>query len=195
MAIKVITHPEVEPITLKEAQIHIRVEVTEAGIVTDETTYIESIIATAREWCEGFQNKAYVLQTIEKTFDRFPCSIFELPRPPMVSVLSIKYYDSKNIEYTLDPLLYFVDTASEPGRVSLNYSIQWPAIVLRPINSVIIRYTAGNTDASTVPKKVKQAILLLVGHWYENREAVGKVEGEIGFAVKSLLGHDRVWPT
>lgn len=188
MAIKVITNPATEPVTLAEAKIQLRVD------VSDEDTYIEGLISTAREWCEGFQNKAYILQTIEKTFDCFPCSVFDLPRPPMVAVSSIKYYDIKNVEYIFDPLLYFVDTSSEPGRVALNYAVQWPTITLRPINGVIVRYTAGQVDASTVPKKVKQAILLLVCHWYDNREAVGKVDGEIAFTVKSLLGQDRVWP-
>jgi hypothetical protein len=38
-----------------------------------------------------------------------------------------------------------------------------------------------------VPWTVKQAVLLVVGHWYRNREAVGTVSTEIELAVKSLL--------
>lgn len=190
MTIKVITPPAMEPVTLAQARTHLRAEEIE-----EEDSYIEGLISTAREWCEGFQNKAYLSQTIEKVFDCFPPAIFDLPRPPMVTVESIKYYDIANVEYLFDSDLYFVDTISEPGRVSLNYAVQWPTLTLRPINSVIVRYIAGVNDAAAVPKKVIQAILLLVGHWYNQREPVGEVSGEMEFAVKSLLGQDRVRPT
>ena len=50
--------------------------------------------------------------------------------------------------------------------------------------------------ANDVPRKVILAMLLLIGHWYENRETttVGAVSREIEFAVKSLLWQDRVVP-
>jgi uncharacterized phiE125 gp8 family phage protein len=89
-----------------------------------------------------------------------------------------------------------VDTKSEPGRVSLAYSKSWPTTTLRPINGVCVEFEAGYGDAATdVPYRVKQAMLLLIGHLYEHREqSTEKALSEIPFGVKALLGLDRVVP-
>ena len=57
----------------------------------------------------------------------------------------------------------------------------------------IITYEAGTLE---LPATVQQAILLLVGHWYDNREAVvvGSVTSvEVGMAVKNLLNQNKDW--
>lgn len=59
--------------------------------------------------------------------------------------------------------------------------------------------TATTTDyCANVSKTIKQAILLLIGVWYKNREAViserGVVPAEIEFTVKALLDLNRVIP-
>ncbi|MCW5861278.1 MAG: head-tail connector protein, partial [Caldilineales bacterium] len=43
---------------------------------------------------------------------------------------------------------------------------------LRELNAIHIRFEAGYGAASAVPTRYKQALKLLVGHWYENREAI-----------------------
>jgi uncharacterized phiE125 gp8 family phage protein len=52
------------------------------------------------------------------------------------------------------------------------YDKVWPSA--RSVRDAVqIRFIAGYGDAaSDVPQAIKQAILLLVGHWFENREAV-----------------------
>jgi uncharacterized phiE125 gp8 family phage protein len=111
----------------------------------------------------------------------------------------VKYYDTENVEHTMPEADYFVDVINEPGRVSLGYSKLWPTETLRPANAVCVRFTAGYAPdgddlTANIPQKVKQAILLLVSHWYEYREPVqgGNISKEIEFAVSSLLGQDRV---
>ena len=117
-----------------------------------------------------------------------------LPRPPLQSVTSIVYTDSEGAHYTVDADSYIADTASELGSIVLSYGASWPSVTLRPTAGVEITYVAGYGDAASVPQRAKQAILLLVGHWYEQREAVlaGSISKEIEFAVHSLLWHDRV---
>ena len=183
--IKVITAPASEPVTIEEAKLHCRVDGTE------EDTLLTNLIVAAREYCEGYQNRSYLAQTIEETLDGWPSFPHELPRPPLASVTSIKYYDTANTEYTLAGASYFVDADSEPGRVALAYGASLPTTTLREIGAVKIRYTAGG---ATVPQKVKQSILMLVAHWYANKEATGKMTDEIQFAVHSLLSIDRMWP-
>lgn len=87
MAIKMITHPVAEPITLEEAKQNLRVD------GNDDNFLLQSLIKQAREWCENFQNRRYITQTIEFVLDSFPegndivfnnCS-------PVQKVESIKY--------------------------------------------------------------------------------------------------------
>lgn len=183
--IKVITGPASEPVTLEEAKLQCCID------GNDKDALITNLIAAAREYCEAYQNRAYITQTIEMVLDGWPGFPLSIPRPPLASVTSIKYYGTDNTEYTLDAAKYFVDTNSEPGRICLAHGVSLPTVTLREISSVKITYIAG---ASTVSKKVKQAINMLVAHWDANREATGKMTDEIQFAVHSLLSLDRVWP-
>ena len=184
--VRVITPPASEPVTLEAAKLHCRVD------HDAEDTLISSLITAARAYCEGVQNRAYVEQTLELTLDTFPPPVFYLPLPPLRSVESIKYTDKDGTEHTLDSDNYITDTASFKGRVSLKYGESWPSVTLQPIAAVKIRFTAGYDE---VPQTAKQAMLLLIGHWYINRESAisGQVNREIEFAVNALLGLDRVW--
>jgi uncharacterized phiE125 gp8 family phage protein len=50
-------------------------------------------------------------------------------------------------------------------------------------------YTETDGDSTEAPEDVKQAVLLLVGHWNESREAVnvGNLTTPLDFAVEALL--------
>ncbi|MFA5379719.1 MAG: head-tail connector protein [Dehalococcoidia bacterium] len=166
-----------------------------------EDDLLTTLIAVAREWCEGYQNRAYITQTWELWLDEWPGEDFvKIPLPPLQAVNSITYYDTDNVAATIDGDDYFVDDKSEPGKVVLAYGKSWPSTTLRPANGICIESDAGYGDAaSDVPKRVKQAMLLLIAHLYEHPEAVhvgssGTSIVEVPFAVKALLGLDRIWP-
>ncbi|MGE5553301.1 MAG: head-tail connector protein [Betaproteobacteria bacterium] len=189
MALVLITPPDVEPVTLQEAKAHLRIDGTE------EDALITALITAAREYCEACQSRAYLEQTWELVLDAFPKEAYiELPRPPLRSIVSVKYIDKDGAETTWDPTNYVVDTASQPGRLVLAYGKTWPAVTLRPAG-VRVQYKAGyGTAASAVPARVRQAMLLLIGHWYEHRETVniGNIVTEIPMAAEALLWQDRV---
>ena len=164
------------------------------SVVTNEpgvpdSDLINSYITSAREYCEGFQNRAYITQTWELWLDGFPCKdVIDIPLPPLISVSSVKYYDYLNSESTLDPAYYFVDTKSEPGRICLNYGYLWPSTVLRHYNGVCITFVAGyGATSASVPQKARQAILLLFGDYYANRDAKTAGESTSGNANASIL--------
>jgi len=104
-----------------------------------------------------------------------------IPRAPLQSVQSIKYYDPSGVLQTLDPAAYIVDTLSEPARIVPAVDTAWPATQNR-INAVEVRFTAGYGDTSaSVPEGIRQWIALMARTCYENREMVavlnrGKVE-------------------
>jgi len=193
VAITVITAPSVEPLELADLKNDLKVDTD----LTADDALIDALLTAGREWAEGFTNRAFITQTLELTLDTWPAgNAIRVPRPPLQSVSSIKYYDQDDTEYTLSSANYLVDTASEPGRIVLNSGQSWPGTALRPANGVVVRFVAGHGDAaSEVPAKVIQAIRLTVGHWYENRLAVsgtGAVPKEVPFGVMALLWQDRM---
>jgi uncharacterized phiE125 gp8 family phage protein len=181
--------------TVATAACEFSVDVIKDYATTVEDDLLNSLIQAAREYCEVFQRKAYLTQTWELWLDEFPDDDFiELPRPPLASVTTIDYYNTSDVKATMSASDYYVDVENTPGGIYLNDGKSWPSTTLRPRNGVCITYIAGETAAASVSYKVKQAILLLVGHWYENREAVatsGAVPQKVPLAVESLLWMDR----
>ena len=118
-----------------------------------------------------------------------------LERPPLQSVTSITYIDPNGNQQTLSSSQYVVDAQSEPGRILPAYGTYWPP-TLTQINSVSVNFVAGypaivtgaSADAPEL-SMIRGAMRLLVGNWYENREAVGsKLLGvEVPFAVQAIM--------
>lgn len=202
MALALVTPPTIEPVETDPAKLtHMRViNIGDETLDAAETQYIQDLITTARETCEDYQNRAYLTQTWELWLDYWP-AVLKIPRPPLQSVDSIKWYDIDNVEHTINSDDYFVDAKSEPGRVIPNAGKAWPAS-LRAAAGICVTFTAGHDSAAKVPQRYKQAILLLVSEWYENREATtltgrgGKetYSKEPPFGVTRLLDPDRVVP-
>lgn len=190
MAIKIITEPSVEPVTLQEAKNHLRI------LHDDEDTTIEAYMKATRRYVEQVLTwRALITQEIELALDSFRKEI-KLPRPPLKEVENIKYTDKDGQEHTIDSDKYIVDTHSEPGRVVLAYGESWPSDILYPVNAVKIEYEAGYGDnPEDVPAELKQAILILTAHFYEQREPVviGQSVESIPFAVEALTSPYRAW--
>lgn len=189
---KIITPPATEPLTWPEIAPHLR-----ADLDSPHQTYIMGLALAARELVEGVQGRALVTQTLEDTFDCWPFAkgYFELARAPLQSVVSITYHDQDGNAAVWDPANYVVDPAKEPGRVTLAYNQAWPSITLLPSGAITVRYVAGYGNASAVPQRTKQAILLIIGHWYANPEAVvvGTTAAEVPLAAQTLLSQDKIY--
>lgn len=168
MPLTLTTPPAVEPISTAEAKAHIRVD------HSDDDTYIDTLVSAARQDTERVTWRQMITATYTLTLDRFPENVdfIELPRPPLQAVSSITYVDVNGDTQTWADTNYTVATGGGAGRVNLVAGKVWPSMQTR-FNSVTITYTAGYGDASTdVPEVLRQGMLLKIGHWYENREAV-----------------------
>lgn len=188
MILKRTSAPATEPVTLTEAKAHCRVD------ISDDDTLIGTLIQAAREYVEDVVRRSLITQTWRYSLDCWPkCNEIALPQPPLISVTSVVYYDSDGDSNTFATSEYDVDADSEPGRIVLKYGKIWPSEALRPAAPIQITYQAGYGAAASVPQKYKQAMLLLIGHWYENRETVivGTISGPIALAVDSLIWLDR----
>ena len=192
MALKLITAPAAEPVSTSEAKSHLRVD------TTADDTYIGTLITVARQNVESHLRRALISQTWEVVLDAFPAGVIRLRKPPLASVTSIKYTDDEGNESTYSSANYVVDTDTEPGRVVLKSGQTWPAVTLAAANGVRVRYVAGYGAAgSNVPQAIRQAILLVIGSLYENREDVlvaqGVSIGVLPFGVVALLAPYRIY--
>ena len=94
-----------------------------------------------------------------------------LPYPPLQSVSQLVTIGEDDAETPFAASNYIVDTAREPGRIVLKTSAQWP-VNLRAAEAIRIDYVAGyGASASDVPQAIRDAIRMIVAHWYEHREA------------------------
>lgn len=186
-SLQVVTPPAAELVSVAEARAHLRVD------HTHEDVLVAGWIAAARTHCEQILRKAIGTQTLRLTVDRFPpCGPLRLPRPPLQSVTSVSYRDADDASQTWSSSLYLVQADAEPAEIEPAVGESWPTIGERS-GAVQVLYVAGYT-ATTLPATVRQAMLLLVGHWYESRSAVltGTISKPIEFAVDALLGPDRL---
>jgi uncharacterized phiE125 gp8 family phage protein len=185
MALNLVTPPEKEPITAAQARDQLRIS------HTDEDTLIEAYIKTARKTVEKISGHRLITQTWDYYLDQFPAGDeIELPFPPLQSVDGVYYTDTDGDEAEFSSDNYIADIYGVPGRVVLKSNHTWPTVTLRAVNGVRIRFTCGFGDeGSDVEEEAVQAVKLLVGHFYENRE--GFVEGtimrEVPFGVEALL--------
>lgn len=111
---------------------------------------------------------------MEALFDGWPANgVFRLPYPPIQSVTSVTYYDEDNALGTVDSGAYISILDVVPALVMLANGQSWPAVSLRMVSPVRVRYVAGYGAASAVPERYRALILGLVAVDYESREAMG----------------------
>lgn len=182
------TPPAVDPVTLNEAKVHLRVDPD----LSDDNALITSLIKAATETAQGFTHRQFVSATYELRFDIFP-QVINLLRPPLISVTSVKYLDDAGATQTVDTAVYEVDKFSTVGRIRPKASQSWPSTG-DFMGAVIIEYIAGYGVAAAVPKDILSAILLMIGHLYEHREdvLVGVAGNQIPRGANNLLFPHRI---
>lgn len=172
MGLMLVTPPAEEPVTIAEAKLHCRVD---ADITADDVL-LTALIVAAREQAEHTTGRSLVSQSWRLTLDRFPAGAIVLPRAPLSSVTSITYVDTDGATQTLDAGEYRVITDRVLGEVVPVYDGQWPTARCTQ-NAVTVEFVSGYGAAATVPRAIKQWILLAVGGWYGQREAI--VAGQV----------------
>ena len=181
----VVTEPAVEPLSLDQALVQCHAN---AGVEDD--WFYDAITAVRRD-AEMFTRRAFIEQTLRITFDTMPCLPVLLPRPPLIEVESVSFFDLDDIETVMDAGDLLVDTFNCPGRLSFNNGVSVPGVSLRQLNSVVIQYKAGyGTTADDVPRNFKQAMLLHLGFLYDSRS--GEPE-PINEQYENLLNRQRLY--
>ena len=171
-----------EPVSLAEAKAFLKVDDgAEDGL-------IETLIGAARLHVEGVTGKALLNQSWRVVLDRWPENrVVRLPVSPFMSLTAINAIDEAGASHEV-PLAQFM---REPDRLLLPAGVNGMP-VLQERQGIEIDYVAGfGEDPEDVPTDLRQALLVLVAHWHENRDAV--VVAGSGAVVP--LGFDRMVAT
>ena len=157
--------PALEPISLAEAKAHLRVD------STAEDTFISSLITTSRLQVEAILGLALIQQSWTWRFDAWPPQGVELPLRPIISVASVRTQNSDLSYITIAADNYILDPQGPPPRlVPVGVGFAKPGVAALGVE---IQFVAGfGSAAIDVPPPLRQAILLLTAHWFENREPV-----------------------
>jgi len=194
--ISVSSSTQAEALSLREIKDHLRIGLDE----TDHDEVLKGLRVSARQRAEAITNRKYNRETWRSYYDDWPRNdedAFNMPYPPLVSVASsgIYFTNSTGDSTTVGSTAWAVDIASMPGRVVLDYNeSEWTTETLHNNNPIAIDFVCGY-QSTAVPQSVKNAMLLMVGHWFENREdsIVGQTIVEIPQGAESLLSPYKVY--
>ena len=204
--------PSVEPITLDEAKAHLRID------TPDEDALIQSLILTSRLHVEVALGLTLLTQTWSCFFDRWPTlrnargagtpqvdtvtpypltqahgalDAITLPLSPVKSVDAIRVYAEDGTFLNLPLAGFSFDLVSRHPRIMRKQGTLTPEPGRR-LNGIEVAITCGfGAQHSDVPAPIRQALLLLVAHWYEHRDPgeIGTVEARVPAAVSNLLAN------
>lgn len=210
-----VTLPSQAVVSLDDMKKHLNVD------WTDDDDYITALTEAATQHLDGRDGRlgrALASQTWDYALDRFLCqgryqswgnygwrqtsSRIEIPLAPLISVESVTYFDTDNVQQTVNPSTYTVLGIGGGGLgcIALNRGSVWPGIFCRP-EGVVIRFTAGylNTGDSppsgSVPGPIIAAIKLFTATLYENRQniVIGETVLEMPWAAEALIRPYRIF--
>jgi hypothetical protein len=225
MNLTVTVQPPFEPVTLAQAYSQLNLDADPYGdspTGRDDDGKINGFIMSARIDAERQAQRSFVQRSLRLTttpnalisFDRawfvepwthrehtLRCGPdwIELPRPPLVYVAAVSYYDTDNALTVLDPSNYYVADAYIP-QLRLARGCSLPSMYDRP-DALVIDYIAGYAPtaspsetqddyAANVPQNYKDGILLGVQILYDN--PMGPMMDALVAARDNLLSVDAV---
>lgn len=155
-----ITAPALEPLSLTETKLFLRVD------TTNEDALITSLIKVAREGAETYTGRSLNTQSHRLRVEGDMPSTIVLPKGPVISIQTVATSSLGQSQQTLD---------------AARYRLINPRGVLQLFNAptgdtLTITYAAGYGDnASDVPSLIRQGMLHHIAQMFENRESNGAI--------------------
>jgi uncharacterized phiE125 gp8 family phage protein len=183
MALVYRSGPAVEPLSLNEAKAHLRLE------TTADDALVTSLIITSRLHIEAALGLALTAQDWTLVLDAWPATgVVNIPMRPVTAVTAVRVRASDGTPSVVPPQTYVFEGAGLPPRLLPAFgALPNPG---RAASGIEIDFTAGyGSAAASVPEPIRQALKLLVAHWYEHREPIeiGSPATAIPAAVSELL--------
>ena len=190
-SLEIVDAPLITPITLAEVKEQLRVE------ANDDDTMLTRLIDVAVAYTDvrGALGQAMITQKWGQWIDSTPPQSVSLVLGPVQGVTSVKYYDTDGNLQTDDINNYEVFGTQFATKISPKSGFSWPVAQDRQ-DAIKIEYEIGYGDATTdVPQTIRHALMLMVGHWYDNREQTQMDDlSDIPFGFMELLNmHRNCW--
>jgi len=176
-----------EPVLLAEAKGHTKVE------IPDDDALITSAISASRRWAEDYTKRKYVVHQIKLTLDEAElCNPLILePISEIASVATFTGFDPDNTTTTV--FVLDADFRIQNNTLIIESDGIINGTTVREFGAFEIDYT---TKLNTIDLfNVKQAILFIIAHWYENREeaSIDIVLRNVPAGAKACLASEKKW--
>lgn len=154
-----VTGPVVEPLSLEEMRLHLRLDDTQ------EDDLVGSLIKAARLMLESATRLKFVSQSWRLSIAEVPAGrSIRVPLAPVLLVEAVRVFDAAGVETLVDAAHYRLRRGSEPALVTLGSG--FPAAP----GGVEVDLVAGfGPSAIDVPEPLRHAVRMLVAYWFENR--------------------------
>ncbi|WP_283638103.1 head-tail connector protein [Marinovum algicola] len=190
-----VTEPEIEAITTAEVKAYLSI----LGDDTERDNLIAMLIGAVTEFLDGpsgILGRVICEQVWTLELASWPTGGLALPLEPL-SAVSISYTDTAGDSQALSADAYDLEGLGDLGAGSARPELTWADGVTLPelgteLYPVTITMTGGGATAGAVPKGLRTAMIMLAGHWFDNRPAV--VAGgmsEVPLTISALLARYR----
>lgn len=160
----IVTAPTERVVSLDEVRAFLRVDSSESDVE------LLRLIEVATDRIVNLTRRQLCTATRRLILQGFPCARrLELPWPPLQSIVAVTYFDENGASQTWASSKYFVSTATEPGYVAPKQAEDWPATYEGRPDAVTVEYVAGYATVDAIPEALRHAVLMSVGHYYEQR--------------------------
>lgn len=190
-ALELLEAPAATPISLSEVKAQLRIEHED-----DDLLLVRLIkVATAYTDVQGALGHAMISQKWGQWITSTPEQSVKLTLGPVISVDAVKYYDTDGNLQTDTLSNYEIYGTQFAKTIGPKEGFNWPVAEDRS-DAIRIEYTIGyGTSSSDVPDTLRHAMMMLIGHWYENRETTMMDElSNIPYGFDALMDmHRRCW--
>lgn len=182
------TAPVKPLITLDEAKQQVRRDDNDDDLIL---TRLIAVVMSRLDGADGILGRALITQTWSESFDAFPAgATLCLALAPVIDITEITYFSSIDQSgMTMPAGDYSAFNRSRRAYVKLGYGRSWPSSYEQD-DAVTVTYQAGyGLNASDVPAAIKHAAMMMLAHYYENREAVlvGTIASDLPQGIMTLL--------
>lgn len=213
----VVTPPASEPFTVAEVKEWLQIATTRqdariadliraARVYTETKMLSRALVTTTYDWSiDGFVDPDRLRKVPRQMRDRWPLAEpriqplpflpadepIRIPIAPATAIDSITYLDPDGASQTLATSVFALDAPS--NEIHLKADQVWPD-TQEVRSSVTVRFTAGYGDPADIPGDIRQGMLFLIAHWFENRTTIDIADGfrlkDVPFTYAALVGGD-----
>lgn len=161
-----VTAPSATPVSLTEVKNGLGISVSTHDTVL--TALIGVAVSHFDGWT-GILGRCLMTQAWRQDFVCFDRELL-LPLRPVSAITSVKYDDTSAVEQTISDTNYTLQTGSLGSYIQFKSTYSFPSLNNEK-PSVRVTYAAGYADAASVPGAIRQAIILMVGHLFQQTRA------------------------